>query len=156
MGGGGAMEELIRAVAELKTSLEETRNVDAAMATTLSKLEKTDANIFNTLSKYTLMTSFVIGLMLVHITFFGVWSVYVITQNNDTMHVVMENRAIADNRQTKTDADLAKIVLEQKALVDSTAENNYLLHGQLDVLPRIQQEILNKLNKLNKLGKKPE
>lgn len=146
------MEELRKAVAELKTSLDETRNIDAAMTATLAKLESTDGRIYNTLSKYTLMTSFVIGLMLVHLTFFGVWSIYVVGQNNDTRSLVMENRAIADNRQAKTDNDLAKMVQEQKALVDSTAENNYLLHGQLDVLPRIQQEIL---NKLNKLGKKP-
>ena len=147
------MEELKKTVAELKTAIDDTRSIDLTISTTLQKLEATDARIFNTLSKYTMMTTFVIGLMLVHLTFFGVWSIYVITQNNDTMHVVMENRAISDNRQAKTDAEIEKIAVEQKALVDSTAENNYLLHGQLDTLPRIQQEILNKINKMGNNSK---
>ena len=171
------MEELKRAVADVKA-------MEVSMLGTLGKLESAEkansiknAENFYILSKFTLITSFLVGVMLLHLALFAGWSFFVANQNNETKMAIASHDTISDKSRSDIEAKLLVLDTNQKALIDSTAETNYTIHSNNDetlqqivlivgsnkkILEHIQEittynkNILNKLQAFNKgksLGK---
>ena len=141
------MEELKRAVVQLQA-------MEVSMMQTLGKLEGMDKYLAATLSKFMIISTFLIGIMTVHLTMFGIWSFYVSTQNADIRSTIIDNRNLSEERDLKVQASINKVENDQKALIESSAENNYNNHSHNDESEALSQKMLSEIKSLVQFNQK--
>ena len=149
------MEELKRSVAEVKnmeitmlSTLSRLEEKDSAINKNLERLSTLEASISNSLSKFILIGSILIGTMMVGWGLFSAWSVYIVSQNNETQKNIIENRNSSMKRDAEMDIKLLEMQKEQKAIVDGVAENNYQLHSHEDEQQMLKESLLSSIGKV--------
>ena len=114
---------------ELKAAVAKVQAMEMSMIDILNKIENTDKYLVHTLSKFTLISTFLIGVMTMHLTLFGVWAFYVSNQNMFIEETILTNRNTSEQRDARLQASINNMAKEQQALIESTAENNYNITG---------------------------
>ena len=143
------VEDLKRSVAEVKniemtmmSALTRMEEKDEAINRNLEKLSAMEISISNSLSKFILIGSILIGAMMVGWGLFSAWSVYIVSQNNETQKTIVENRSSSLKRDSEMDIKLTELQKEQKAIGDAVAENNYAIHAHEDDQQNINSTLL--------------
>ena len=155
------MEDLKRSVAEVKniemtmmSALTRMEEKDEAINRNLEKLSAMEISISNSLSKFILIGSILIGAMMVGWGLFSAWSVYIVSQNNETQKTIVENRSSSLKRDSEMDIKLTELQKEQKAISDAVAENNYAIHAHEDEQQNINSTLLSHIDSVVVKSKK--
>lgn len=111
------------------------------------------SRIEGVLSRFMLMNSILIGIMLVQFLGFTVFSFYMTDKNAETKETVLMNRNLNDQRNSLVQKKLDELEVSQKVLLESSAENNYQIHGQTEEQQKMHQDLLKSLQDMVKINK---
>jgi hypothetical protein len=122
---------------------------------TIQSLEQTDIalkmkilEISNTLSKFTLLSIFMVGVMMVHLIFFGSWVFFRVGETKEMQMQLQQMMQTSKTEHEEVAQRFIKIDENQKAILDASVETNYTVRGHDDEQQAFSTEVLTSMKSL--------